>query len=182
MYGVGRQLALEFLTVEEEQLVFRPLLQMREVNRAANGITHVVVPEQRPRQVSGVVEEGVRIQAVVAVLPVAAAMEMVGTALGNHVDLPARTAAVLCLIAVGQDLEFRDGVEANCYVQSTIIAGIDVPNTIDGQLILGRARSVHREVVCAVGTRDGVITAGCKLNAWNQLGQIQGTATVHFDV
>ena len=80
-YSVGRQLALEFLAEEEEQFVLRPPFKVRKVNRAANGITHIVVTEQWLRQVSGVVEECVRVKAIVAVLPIAATMKLFGAAL-----------------------------------------------------------------------------------------------------
>src|SRR4029077_12000079 len=118
-------------------------------------------------QVSGVVEECVRVKAIVAVLPIAATMKLFGAAFGNQGNLPARAAAILGLVAVGQDLELGDGIETDCDVQSAIVTGVDVSNAINGELILGRARPVHREIVGSIGTSDGVITAVCKLNAGN---------------
>ena len=109
-------------------------------------------------------------------------MKLIRAALGNQGNLSADTPAVFGLVTVGQDLELGDGIETYGDVQSAIVTGVDVPNTIDGELILGWARSIHGEIVSTIGTRDGIITARCKLNAWNQLGQIQGTATVHFDI
>src|SRR5260370_29278340 len=98
-------------------------------------------------------------------------MKLFGAAFGNQGDLPAHAAAILGLVAVGQDLELGDGIETDCDVQSAIVTGVDVPNAIDSELILGRTRPVHREIVGSIGTGYCLITAVCKLNAGSQLSQ-----------
>src|SRR5205814_2487592 len=104
-----------------------------------------------------------------AVIPVTAAVEGVAAALGHERNLSSDAAPILSLVAAGEHLEFRDGVDADADVHTAVVAGIDVADAVNGELILRGARAVHRERVGAgAGTAHGVRSAGCERHARNK--------------
>ena len=157
--------------------------ELGNVDRSADGVTGIVIPEEGLGETAHVVDEGVGVEAVVAVVPVAAAVELVGAALGHEGDLAADAASVLRLIAAGEDLEFGDGIRAHADVHAAIVAGVHVADAVDGELILRGAGAVHREGVgSGAGAADGIAGAGGEGHAGNQLRHVQGIAAVDFDV
>src|SRR5262249_48661013 len=113
---VRRKLALKFLAPEEKRLVAELLEHFRDVNGSADGVARIVIAKQRSRQASDIVEERVCVQAVIAVIPVAAAVELLAAGLGYKGNLRAYAAAVLGLIGSGEHLEFGDGIHAQHHV------------------------------------------------------------------
>ena len=68
-------------------------------------------------------------------------------------------------------------------VHAAVVAGVDVADAVEGELILRRTRAVHREIVGAgAGAADRVVDPVVNWHARNQLRHIQRIAAVHFDV
>src|SRR5205823_10850354 len=109
---IWRKLALELLAPEKECLVANALKYFRNIDRSPDRISRIVVPEQRFRQASEIIQEGIRIEAVVAVIPIAAAVVMLRAALGYQRNLPAYAAAVFGLVGSCEHLELGDGIHA----------------------------------------------------------------------
>ena len=87
----------------------------------------------------------------------------------------ADAAAVLGLIAAGQDLELGDGVDADRDVHTAVVTGVDVADAVEDELILRGAGTVDGEVVGTVaGTADRVTGAGGELHAGNQFHHVEG--------
>ena len=121
---------------EKEQLVLS--VYFRQENRSANRVSGVVVPEKLTGQPFGIVQPAIRVQAVVAVIPIAAAMELVGAALCHHRDLRPGVAAVFGLIDARENLEFLRRIQTDRYVLLAVVAGINVADSVDGEIV-GRA-------------------------------------------
>src|SRR5215831_19474599 len=83
------QLLLELLAPEEKQLVLLGVEEFRDVQRTADRIAGVIEPEQVTREAIAIVLPVVGIQALMPMEPVAASVEVAGTALGDHRDLGA---------------------------------------------------------------------------------------------
>src|ERR1019366_6209382 len=91
MRGVGHQLLLPFLAPEEKHLVAN--VPFAYWYGAADGITGIVVTEQRlggygqPKLGPDVVQEGIRVETLVAMIQIPAAVELRGAALGDQLNL-----------------------------------------------------------------------------------------------
>ncbi len=115
-----------------------------------------------------------------AVIPVAAAVEITGAALGHHRDLRAGVAAVLGLIHAGQDLELSHGIQADGDVLAAIGAGIDIADTVDRELIFSAPAAVDLKPAQSAHAADREV--GGIDDTWNQFREIQRIAAVDLDV
>src|SRR6185369_6817520 len=180
---VGGQLALKFLTEEEECLVLGTLEDFGNVDGAADVIAEIVIAEKRLGQAPRVIDKSVGVEAVVAVIPIAAAVELVAAALGDECNLATDAAAVFRLVAAGEDFEFSDGVDADADVHTAVVAGIDIADAVDGKLILRGAGAVDGEDVGAgAGAGDGVAAAGREVHTGHELRHVESIAAVDLDV
>src|SRR5215472_9009402 len=80
-------------------------------------------------------------------IEVAAAMELVSTALGYERNLGASVPAILGLICSRQDFKFRHGIQAHRHVLAAVGAGIDIANAINRELVLGATVTIHLKAV-----------------------------------
>src|SRR5205807_10601054 len=121
--AVRRELPLPLLAKEEEQLVLR--VDFRYENRSADRVSGVVVPEKLTGQAFGIVQPAIGVEAVVAVIPIAAAVKLVCAALCDHRDLRSGIAAVFGLIDSRENLEFLRRIQTDRYVLLAVVAGIN---------------------------------------------------------
>ena len=115
-------------------------------------------------------------------IQIPATVELRGAALGDQLNLRTRAAAILGLIGAGEHLEFRDRVVADGGVHAAIVAGIDIADSIDADLVLRGARAIRGKLVPPVYAAHGVRRSGSKLHSRNQFGQIERNAPVYVDV
>ncbi len=84
------------------------------------------------------------------------------------------------LVGAGQDLEFLNRIEAQGDILGAVGSGVDIPNTIDGQLVLVGAGAIHGDAAKPASPRglqvDGAYHSG------NQLYQVKVAAAVYGNV
>src|SRR4029079_9410408 len=123
---------------EEKRLVLACVVGARNVDRSANGVTEIVVPQRRSRHsllagarvscsyddirslggwIGGkptgkVVEIRIGIEPVVAEKLVEVAVEITPARLGDNVHMPACVASIFGAVVISQNLELRDRVDA----------------------------------------------------------------------
>src|SRR5262249_13708190 len=119
------QLALEFLAPEEEQLL-AALEDFGDIDWSAERAAQVVEPEKIARETVAIILPVVGVEAVVAVEPVSATVEIGGAALGQHVDLRAHRPAIFGLVDAGENLELLNGVQAERDVDAAVGPGVNV--------------------------------------------------------
>src|ERR1035441_6028964 len=90
LQGCRRELMVPFLLGEEEDLVAIAVELSGDVERAAKIPSRGSVPVDGARLAVVIVQPGVGIHALVAVVPEAGAVEVPGTGLGNHGNLGSR--------------------------------------------------------------------------------------------
>ena len=107
-------------------------------------------------------------------------MELIGAAFGHHGDLSAGIAAVLGLILSGENLELGDGIGADGDVLAAIGAGVDIADTVDGELVHGAAVPVHIDAAESAGTADRNVRG--THHAGDELRHIERIASVDLEV
>ena len=144
--------AAEFLREEEEGLV-AAVIELAQPDRPADGVAVVVVVERGTLEAAEVVGEAVGGVVVAAIEFVQIAVQQIGSALCNQIDLAAGAAPELRAVGIADGLEFRDGIDAGVDQQRVIRAAIDVVRSVHGPRIGAAALSVD-------GKRDHVGFAG----------------------
>src|SRR5262249_3986725 len=144
------KLPLEFLAPEEEQLL-AALQDLRNVDRPAQGESQIVEAEQSARLAAGadrlpVADPVIRIETVMAMEPISAAVNIRRAALGHHVDLRAHRPAVFGLVHTSQHLELLNRVQAEGHVHRTIRSGVDVADAVDRELVRIGAGTISGDV------------------------------------
>jgi hypothetical protein len=108
--GAGRFAWIAVEVEEEEELLTACVEQLRDHYGTADRHTFRVEPIERFQYASAVIEKTVRVEHLMALVIVSAAMELSGATLRDHVDRRPAVPAVLCLIVVHQDLDLFDRV------------------------------------------------------------------------
>src|ERR1039458_6534804 len=104
---------------------------MRNEYRAAQAPAGYVVPVTAGRQAGLVVEEVVSVELFVPVRPPAAAVELLGAALGHNGNGASGIAAELGLIVRSQNLDFADGVDVRFEMRkATAATGVHVDDPV----------------------------------------------------
>jgi hypothetical protein len=85
-------------------------------NRAADGVSGIVVAEQLTGYAFGIVQPTVGVETIVPVIPIPAGMKLVGAALCNDRDLRSGIASVFGLIDSRENLELLRRIQADSYV------------------------------------------------------------------
>src|SRR5438876_3871111 len=76
------------------------------------------------------------------VIQVAAAVKFVRAAFGNHTDLGSRRTSILSLIIRGENLELFDCIDTDGGKLIAVIAGVDIADAIQRQVVLIVSRTV----------------------------------------
>ena len=146
MHGRRVGASLEFLAPEEEQLLL-VLVETRERDRPAERVAGVVARGLRLRDLRRLALVQIRVGVPVRApsVPVAGAVERLRAALGDDLQLAADGAPVLGLVGVGQDLELGDGVDVRRRHVAAVVAGVDVGDAVDRDVVRVRPLAVHGE-------------------------------------
>src|SRR5260370_39471965 len=107
---------------------------------------------------------------------IAAAMSLVGAALGEQADLSAGREPVLGLVVRGQDLELRHGVNTNGGQLVAVIPGVNVADAIEGQIVLVVSRTVSADSGQPGMPCDTIIIG--VYNSWGETSQGEIAASV----
>src|SRR5205823_6075893 len=124
--------------IEEEQLV-AARVELRQNNRAAERGAGGVVAIKRLRDTVLVVEEIVRVEPLVPLVPVRAALELLRSRLGNDVDHRAAVASVFGAIIIELDLHLADCVEVDRAAEDLRAAQIVADDAVDRHGVPSRA-------------------------------------------
>src|SRR5262245_48279933 len=118
--GVGRHVLLqrdgrlgdlrELLRDEEEEPMLIGVPLSRNVNRSTEAIARDHVSIERALNPLTVIEERIRVETFMAVVPIARAMEIAAAGFRDHVDAAARLASVFSLVAIGQHAHLGDRI------------------------------------------------------------------------
>jgi hypothetical protein len=100
---------------------------------------------QRSRDAGSVVEEGVRVHVLVAVLPECGPMEIPRTGLDDHVDGAAGSAPVFRLKSIGQHPDLRDRIHAGVD-KHRIGAGVQLCNPVESRVLHGAGHAVDIDI------------------------------------
>src|ERR1700730_15784261 len=119
---------------------------MRNIHRAADRVSGIVVAVKRARQSANVIYEGIGVEIVMTMIDVAAAVKLARAALCYQCNLAARVASILRLILARQYLEFRHGIDADGHVLTVIGPRIDIANTVYSQLITRAPVTVDKHI------------------------------------
>ena len=150
----------ELLREEEEEFVPVPVEVIRNVDRPADIAAHRLVTIRSARRACGVVEKVVGVERFIAHVVVAQAVEILGPALGDHVDHAGRALAVLRLVVVEQDLHFGDGIHVDRRIQARAAArvarnAVDVGDAVHAARAgEGRRRILHAQAIGAAAVID----------------------------
>lgn len=178
--GVVGDDAAIFLRPEEESFVFH--------NGAGEGVASVVPTQGWTADVAQVVEEVISGVSVVAIEPVDAAVELVGTGAGDDVDLAGSAAAELGRVSAAVGLELGDGVDAGEGQQGEVGAAIEIVGAVDHVGAAGGAATVEREgddVGAAVGILEAdveFVGGGGGRDAGQELEQLDVVAIVEGEL
>ena len=172
--------SLEFLAPEEEQL-FLLFVETGERDRPAERIAGVVARGLRLRDLRrlALVQVRVGVPRRAPSVPVAGAVEVLRAALRDDLQLAADGAPVLRLVRVGQDLELGDGVDVRRRHVASVIAGVDVGDTIDRDVVRVGPLAVHGEAVDGAELR---VAGVLRERAGHQRREVEERAPVVRDV
>ena len=109
-------------------------LKFFEIDRPPEGIAEILNAFDRAHGAGPVAEETVGVEALMAVIPIAAAVKGLRPALDRDVDGARRAAAVFGLVVAGEHLHFRDGVHIRLHVGSAVGPGIRVLHAIEREV------------------------------------------------
>src|SRR2546423_14845172 len=121
--------------------------QLRNENRTADRVPGIIEAEQIARQTPHIINKRIRVQIVVPVVPITAAVKLVGAALGDERNLRASIASVFRLICARKDLKLRRRVEAHRDVLTAVRPRVDITNAVDRELVFRAAVAVDKEPV-----------------------------------
>src|SRR5215469_1488403 len=108
---------------------------------------------------------------------------LIASALGGDRDLASGRFTEFCLVIRSQDFDLFDRVGVQGDVSSTIVAGVDVRSTVNGELALVRARAVYVVRVISSGARTmPVEQPSAARSPRNQLHVIEDIPPVHGNV
>ena len=103
-----------------------------------------------------------------------------GAALGHHGDLSAGVAAVFRLVLAAEHFELCDRIRADGDVLAAIGAGVDIADTVDGELVHRSSVAVHIYATEPADTADRNV--GHAEDAGNQLRHVERISSVDLDV
>jgi len=168
--ALGLELVLVFLAPKEEELVLGVVFEFGEEDRAADGVTGVVEAELVALQAIAVVLPVVGVQAVIAVEEVTGAVKLARSGLGDHADLRAGGPSVFGLVIRSKNSELLHGIERDGGELVTVVAGIDVADAVQREVVLVGARAVGGDGA------DTAVARGLQIHgayhAGDQLGEI----------
>src|SRR5690606_24931780 len=126
-----------------------------------------------------VVRPAVGVPAGAPAVPVAGPVELLGAALGDDLYLAAHGAPVLRLIGVRQDLELGDGVDVGARHVAAVVAGVDVRDAVDRDVVRVLPLAVDGE---AVGRLRRAAAGALLKHAGNERGEREEGSSVVGDV
>ncbi len=172
--------ALEFLAPEEEQL-FLLLVEARERDWAAERVAGVVAGRLLLRDFRRLALVQVRVGVPIRApsVPVAGAVEALRAALGDDLELTTDGAPVLRLVGVGQDLELGNGVDVGRRHVAAVIAGVDVGDTVDRDVVRVRPLAVDGETA---DRAELLVADFLRQRAWYEGREVEHGAPVVRDV
>src|SRR5204863_2410579 len=123
------------------------------IKRTAQSVSENVVTVARTGQPGEIVEEIIRVQGLVALVLVGAAVKLLCAGLHNDVYGRAGIAAVFSLVVREQDLHFSDRVHAGRVKVAGVVAGIGIGDAVERDVGAVAATALNEDA--AVGAKPG---------------------------
>src|SRR5258705_6140822 len=100
---------------EEEGFLFFVVVEVRNINGSADGVSPIVLLVSRAGNAGAVILPRVGVEEIVAAVMEGAAMELLRAGFGFNFDGAGTVLAILRAVVGGEDFEFGDGFEIRVY-------------------------------------------------------------------